>query len=248
MPKKTLSPRPIVLLTDADGTLFDSFPLYNRAIDDALMPRGMVSEPYEDYYKPFNDAYDIIPGTSWGPIFGMLLEYLGQDPARTDEVLASFYEAAVARIAVAGEGLLLVHARPALEAVAASGGRTFIHSGTSRPILDALLAATGLDALVHWSVCGDEVPAREGYERHKEKMVAMGLGHFDAYAPVVMGDSKADIWAANTLDIPAALIYRGYPKDPSSLDFGYLCDYNGREPSEEETKGLITWLLSQGDA
>lgn len=238
--------RPIALLTDADGTLFDSFPLYNRAIDDALLSRGLATEPYENYYKPFNDRYDIIPGTSWGPIFTMLLEYLGQDTGRSDEVLAAFYEAAVRRIGEAGPSLLLTHARPVLEAVAASGGRTFVHSGTSRPILDALLSSTGLDSLVDWSVCGNELPAKDGYARHKEKMVAMGLGRFADFSPVVLGDTKADVWAANALGIPVALIYHGYPKDPTQLDFGFFYPYADQAADGEEVRELVGWLLASG--
>jgi len=235
---------PVVLLTDADGTLFDSFPLYNRAIDDALISRGLATEPYEVYYKPFNDKYDIIPGTSWGPIFSLLLEYLGQDTGRMEEVLAAFYEAAVRRVRVAGPGLLLTHARPVLEAVAASGGRTFIHSGTSRPILDALVKATGVSELVDWSVCGNEIPPGDGYARHKEKMVAMGLGHFAEFSPVVLGDTKADVWAANALDIPVALIYHGYPKDPSQLNFGFFYPYADQVEGGEDMNELIAWLLA----
>lgn len=72
-------------LIDFDGTIANSLPYYNRAIDRMFL--GTVARrPYAEYYRDFGDAYEIIPGSPWRNIIMLLCAYL----AREHEHIESF--------------------------------------------------------------------------------------------------------------------------------------------------------------
>lgn len=78
-------------LIDFDGTIADSLPKYNEALD-AMFMGVLTDKHYIEYYKDFGDAYEIIPGCPWKEILGKLCCYLAEEdkvslPASGDEFL-----------------------------------------------------------------------------------------------------------------------------------------------------------------
>lgn len=65
-------------LIDFDGTVANSLPWCNVALDEMFMPK-LTERNYIEYYKEFGDAFEIIPGCPWKRILTMLCCYLAED-------------------------------------------------------------------------------------------------------------------------------------------------------------------------
>jgi HAD superfamily hydrolase (TIGR01509 family) len=136
-----------VVVFDLDGTLVDSEPLYYEAGRRMLAAHGVAGFGWADHV----------------PFIGV----------STEETLATLREryglgAPVAELVAEFDGIYLESARASaaafprmrdlVEGLRAAGNRLAVASGSSREVIDAVLAGTGLSAHFETTVSAQEVP------------------------------------------------------------------------------------------
>ncbi|MEN8654154.1 HAD family phosphatase [Streptomyces sp. 21So2-11] len=141
------TPRGISVIFDLDGTLVDSEPNYYEAGRRLLTQYGVADFSWEEHAR-----------------------FIGISTRETLEVLREQYriEAPLEEMLARKNGLYLELARAStevfpemltfVERLHADGTPMIVASGSSRAAIEAVLAGTGLDALITTAVSAEEVP------------------------------------------------------------------------------------------
>ena len=142
------------ILFDMDGVLMDSEPLHLRATQFALGERARYTE---------RDNQSFFGATD--PEMFRILRILFDLDASSDDLVRRKREHLVSLIRTEGRGLPGVPEIPLRFREA--GLRLGLVSASARPVIDAIVAAVGLDGAFETVVSGDEVargkPAPDGY-------------------------------------------------------------------------------------
>lgn len=170
------------ILFDWDGVVIDSSPEHERSWEMLAEERGLPL-PEGHFKAGFGKKNEvIIPALGWA-----------NDPAKVRELADRKEE--LYRGLVAARGVkILPGACELLEALKADGIPRSVASSTPRKNLEALFAATGLDALFDAVVCGDDVAhGKPDPEVFLNAVALLGLEPCDS---IVIEDAFAGIEAA----------------------------------------------------
>lgn len=170
------------ILFDWDGVVIDSSPEHERSWELLAEERGLHL-PEGHFKAGFGKKNEvIIPSLGWA-----------NDPLKVRELADRKEE--LYRGLVAANGVnVLPGARELLEALKKEGIPRSVASSTPRKNLEALFAATGLDALFDAVVCGDDVS--HGKPDPEVFLKAASLLGLEPGASIVIEDAFAGIEAA----------------------------------------------------
>jgi len=170
------------ILFDWDGVVIDSSPEHERSWELLAEERGLPL-PEGHFKAGFGKKNDvIIPALGWS-----------HDPSKVKELADRKEE--LYRSLVSKNGVhILPGARELLEALKEEGIPRSVASSTPRANLEALFAATGLDALFDAVVCGDDVShGKPDPEVFLKAASCLGL---EPSSSIVIEDAFAGIEAA----------------------------------------------------
>ena len=220
---------PLVIF-DLDGTLIDTAPDLAAALNHCLGVDGHEA-----------DALEVVRPHAGHGARAMLTaayERRGQVLSEPDMLLAldrflGHYEAHIA-----DASLPYPHVVPAMDALAAAGSALAVctnkREGLARLLLDTLDLSVRFAA-----ICGaDTVQNRKPHPGHIEETVARAGGSRDS--AVMIGDSAADIEAADAAGVPSVLVDFGYAPDEGARRKAsiQISDYRSLTPK------LITDLVA----
>ena len=177
------------LIWDVDGTLFDTYPAFARALTAALADFGVRAAPGE--IAPL--LYESLGGAT-----ETLAARHGLDAEAVDASFGQHYRRALLRDQRPFPGVVDV-----CTAVLDSGGANYIVTHRGRASLERLLAAYGMDALFTEAICHDD-----GYPRKPDPAAFLALlarYDLDAGAVLAVGDRALDIQAAQAAGVRACL-------------------------------------------
>lgn len=172
------------VLFDWDGVVIDSSPEHERAWELLAEERGLTL-PEGHFKAGFGKKNEIIiPDLGWS-----------NDPVKVRELADRKEE--LYRSLVSNNGVnILPGARELLEALKEEGIPRSVASSTPRANLNALFAATGLDALFDAVVCGDDVShGKPDPEVFLKAATCLGL---QPASSIVIEDAFAGIEAARS--------------------------------------------------
>lgn len=105
----------------------------------------------------------------------------------------------------------------------AGGGTLIIHSGTNKVIAEAMLEHIGIMDLFADKLCTDMLnmngPSTDSPWGYKIDLLGKLIDKYpvNGTKDFVIGDTKGDAFGAHEFGLPFVLVWRGYPKDPSTL-------------------------------
>ncbi len=213
------------IILDMDGVVLDSMPQHLEAWQEALAPRGLEVT-----------AADLYPleGARSERTAQLLMEKLGGEACPTDEArrLAAAKEAAFHRIFVPR---LVAGMAPLLHDLAGRGFVLGLVTGSTRRIVEANLAATGVAGLFQATVSEDDVargkPDAEPYLRAAQRL---GLA---AGQCLVVENAPLGIQAARAADMACAGLVTTLPAEHLTAA--------GADPVLPTTTALREWLLAR---
>ena len=196
-----MTPYPIVF--DLDGTLIDSAPDIQAAVNDVLATQGVEPLSLTQIRSFIGGGVELL----WQRV----LRATELDPALYDELLALFmkgYETAT--------GLTRIY--PGVpEALQLLGGRGHpLGVCTNKPLVPAQAVLSDMDLAAHFNqvIGGDSLPWKKPHTAPLDAAFA-GLGCAPGAARgVYVGDSEFDASCAAALQVPFLLVTQGYCLKP----------------------------------
>lgn len=187
---------------DLDGTLVDTAPDLVRALNAAVMPRGLDAVPLE--------AVRLMVGRGARALireaYARARMPLGD--AELEEALALFlqvYQEGIAELSRPFPGV-----EAALDRLAASGARLSICTNKPSFLASALLDELALTSRFERVVGPDDVAAKKPDPGH----LTAAFGGARPDRSVLVGDSETDALAARAAGVPFVLYVHGYNEKP----------------------------------
>jgi phosphoglycolate phosphatase len=190
------------VLFDLDGTLIDSVPDLQAALNETLREIGKKPLPQDEVRKMIGDGTAMLVARGLAAR-GVPLEALAE---RLPRFLALYEADPVGRTRVY-PGVTQVLAR-----LVAEGRRLAICTNKPQAATLAVLRGLGLDGLFEAVVGGDALPVRKPDPGHVLGAVA-ALGAVPEEA-VMVGDNENDVAAAKSAGVPVILVRYGYARVP----------------------------------
>ncbi|HYZ41158.1 MAG TPA: phosphoglycolate phosphatase [Stellaceae bacterium] len=216
-----------LLVFDLDGTLVDSVPDLQAALNEMLRQRGRRPLTPVQVRRMVGDG---VPA-----LVSRALAVSGADPAEAVTALPSFleiYEANAARLTRPYPGV-----PGTLRALRRRGYRTAIC--TNKPQRATVAVLQGLDLLPLFDAIagGDRFPFRKPDPGHLLALITE-LGAKSA-ATAMVGDNENDAAAAHAAAVPFLLMRYGYARvDPNSLAANALLNHFSELPGALDRLGL----------
>lgn len=196
-------PRAIVF--DLDGTLLDSAPDIQRAINAAFAPLGVPA------FELATVKAMIGGGAPAAIAKAAALAGLSLSTSEARVVLDRFYPVYAS---ASGEGRgLYPGAHALLERLARAGVRLAICTNKAQPVTDIAVRALGIDTYFQ-AVVGarDDLPKKPHPAPVLEALAALGVAAADA---LMVGDSAADVGAAKAAGVAIVALAHGYAGSPA---------------------------------
>ncbi len=192
------------IVFDLDGTLVDTAPDLIRALNATLDLEGLP--------RCAPDTVRALVGQGARALIerGAALSGARFEPRKLDaltEAFIGFY-----RADIAGGSRPFPGAEAALDALAAAGARLAVCTNKRTDLSVALLDALNLSARFAAIVGADAVRERKPHPGHFLETVARAGG--DPGRALMVGDSEADVAAAQAAGAPVAAVRFGYGPDP----------------------------------
>lgn len=204
-PTSTAQTAPAAVLWDMDGTLLDSEPLWDIAMEDLALRHGIVMSPALRESTLGNSLPNAITRV-----------HDAADIAQADRDLAADSRWMLDRVAVLFRADLPWRpgARDALDLVAAAGLPMVLVTNTVRELVEVAVETLGPERFTH-TVCGDEVP--EGKPAPDLYRKAAGLLGLRTDQCLAVEDSPTGTIAATAAGCPTLVVPSAAPVPAGSL-------------------------------
>ena len=216
-----------LLVFDLDGTLIDSAPDLQAAVNEMLRERGRASLSLPQVRRMIGDGAPALVARA--------LAAGGGDPAEVARALPRFlqlYESDAVRLTRPYPGVT-----ETLAVLRRRGYRTAICTNKPQHATYTVLEGLGLSALFDGIAGGDRFAVKKPDPGHLLGLIGALGGRQDAAA--MIGDNENDAAAAHGAGIPLVLMRYGYARiDPESLAADALLDHFGELPAALDRLGL----------
>lgn len=186
------------ILSDNDGTLFDTFELYNDVLYTVIAEEMGDAEIYrrevENIFRELQQQKRLAIGTSWAGIVDLAGEEIGLSSSQRSLILSNFSNRFLKRLA-SSPNLDYEYTRELLLRSSALEVPVYIHTGTNRLFLEKLLDKHNLTDYISGSICGDDL----SYTTTKHDLVARAAAKVPAENYLVFGDTAGDMYAGKAL-------------------------------------------------
>jgi phosphoglycolate phosphatase-like HAD superfamily hydrolase len=176
----------IVFLSDNDGTLFNSFPLYDMALEHTF---GKYFIDGMNLPALRTQLRELPPGGSWFHLLATAREILAIEDASLEQLVEDYLDYFL-RVFPSREDFIYPHTLPLLDALETRRIPLVIQSGASRRMLRPVYEHFDLADRISGMVCGDDF-----ISSNKHIIIAHAAGMVPSRKYVVFGDSPMDIVA-----------------------------------------------------
>jgi len=216
-----------ILLSDNDGTLFNTFPYYEKAFYSAFLNHTSVTlnpKELETFFNEMNKQGKIVPGSTWKDIIKKTLEELDIDISFADEIYLAFENDFIKMIESANGEFLFPYTKELLKRLYQEEIPVIIHTGTSRIFVEALLDKYDLEGFISGIVSSSDY----NVPMNKDSLVLQASNLLPGDGYVVFGDTKADMKAGKALGYCTVWVPNNHPwaasAAPADYDYQFLTE------------------------